>query len=77
MANIHRVNLLAALLLLAGGLLVRPAGAQMDLSGGWAQKTHEDALERGAGPEIAIIRVSRLTMRRVAGPTPGTPRSGR
>jgi len=52
MANIHRVTLLAALLLLPGGLLVRPAVAQEDLSGGWAQKTHEDALERGGGPEI-------------------------
>jgi hypothetical protein len=52
MLKIHRFLLLAGLLSLAGGLIVRPAFAQMDLSGGWAQKTHEDAPERGAGPEI-------------------------
>jgi hypothetical protein len=34
--------MLAALSLLAGGLAVRPAFAQMDLSGGWAQKIDED-----------------------------------
>src|SRR5437879_11469404 len=27
-----------------------PAMAQVDLSGSWASKNHEDALERGAGP---------------------------
>lgn len=27
-----------------------PAAAQVDLSGSWASKNHEDALERGAGP---------------------------
>ena len=27
-----------------------PALAQIDLSGSWASKNHEDALERGAGP---------------------------
>ena len=27
-----------------------PALAQVDLSGSWASKNHEDALERGAGP---------------------------
>lgn len=34
-------------ILLASGL---PALAQIDLSGSWASKNHEDALERGAGP---------------------------
>ena len=29
-----------------------PAAAQMDLSGEWGQKMHEDGPERGAGPEI-------------------------
>ena len=27
-----------------------PAAAQGDLSGSWAARNHEDALERGAGP---------------------------
>ena len=27
-----------------------PAVAQVDLSGSWQSKNHEDALERGAGP---------------------------
>ena len=30
-----------------------PAAAQIDLSGSWASKNHEDALERGAGPNPA------------------------
>jgi len=33
-------------------LLVRPVFAQVDLSGEWGQKMHEDAPERGGGPEI-------------------------
>jgi hypothetical protein len=33
-------------------LLSRPGLAQVDLSGEWGQKMHEDAPERGAGPEI-------------------------
>ena len=52
MSKMRRVNLLAALLSLAGGLIARPASAQVDLSGGWAQKMHEDGPERGPGPEI-------------------------
>ena len=52
MTAFHRANLLAALLLLTTGLLARPAVAQMDLSGGWAQKLHEDFAERLHGPEI-------------------------
>jgi hypothetical protein len=27
-----------------------PAMAEIDLSGSWAAKNHEDAMERGAGP---------------------------
>src|SRR5579872_3505259 len=38
---------LAAALFLCAGL---PALAQVDLSGSWQSKNHEDALERGAGP---------------------------
>ena len=30
--------------------LALPALAQVDLSGSWQSKNHEDALERGAGP---------------------------
>ena len=33
-------------------LLAVPAFAQMDLAGSWGQKLHEDAPERGHGPEI-------------------------
>jgi hypothetical protein len=33
-------------------LLAGSAVAQVDLSGGWAQRFHEDLPERGAGPEI-------------------------
>jgi hypothetical protein len=33
-------------------LIVRPALAQVDFSGGWDTKAHEDAPERGHGPEI-------------------------
>jgi hypothetical protein len=40
------IGLSAALLLCAGF----PALAQVELSGSWASKNHEDALERGAGP---------------------------
>jgi len=42
----NRIGLPVALLLCAGF----PALAQIDLSGSWASKNHEDALERGAGP---------------------------
>src|SRR5579871_4029743 len=38
---------LSAAMVLTLGL---PAMAQVDLSGSWASKNHEDALERGAGP---------------------------
>ncbi len=36
----------------ASALLAVPASAQVDLSGEWGQKLHEDAFERGHGPEI-------------------------
>jgi hypothetical protein len=49
MLQIHRVNILAALLLLAGGLTTGSAFAQVDLSGGWAQPMDEDL---PAGQEI-------------------------
>ncbi len=42
----NRISLLGTVLLCAGF----PALAQIDLSGSWASKNHEDALERGAGP---------------------------
>ena len=41
-----RIGLQAAMIL----CLSFPALAQIDLSGSWASKNHEDALERGAGP---------------------------
>jgi len=41
-----KIGLTVATLLCAGF----PALAQIDLSGSWASKNHEDALERGAGP---------------------------
>ena len=41
-----RIGLHAAMIL----CLSFPALAQIDLSGSWASKNHEDALERGAGP---------------------------
>jgi hypothetical protein len=47
-----RARVAAALSVLAFVLAgaVRPAAAQSDLSGSWAARNHEDALERGAGP---------------------------
>ena len=30
----------------------KPVLAQVDLSGSWETRQHEDALERGGGPEI-------------------------
>jgi len=41
-----QITLIVALLLCQGV----PALAQVDLSGSWASKNHEDSLERGAGP---------------------------
>jgi hypothetical protein len=45
-------RILASLLLLALGLVSRPAFAQVDLTGEWGQKISEDEPERGPGPEI-------------------------
>ena len=42
----NQISLNVAILLCMG----LPALAQIDLSGSWASKNHEDALERGAGP---------------------------
>jgi hypothetical protein len=42
----NRITLQLAMFLCLGF----PALAQIDLSGSWASKNHEDALERGAGP---------------------------
>jgi hypothetical protein len=42
----NKIGLPVALFLCVGF----PALAQIDLSGSWASKNHEDALERGAGP---------------------------
>lgn len=44
-------RLISSLLLFAA-LISEPVLAQMDLSGEWGQKMHEDAPERGGGPEI-------------------------
>ena len=48
---IGRVNILAPLFILAV-VMSHPAFAQVDLTGEWGQKMHEDAPERGGGPEI-------------------------
>jgi hypothetical protein len=40
------------LLALVMGLMAAPASAQMDLSGSWDPLHHEDAAERGPGPEL-------------------------
>src|SRR6185436_18219968 len=50
MNRIKRPTVIVAAL---GAMLVAPrAFAQIDLSGEWAGRAHEDALARGAGPEI-------------------------
>ena len=52
MPSAYRPKMLAAVLLLFLGLISRPAFGQVDLSGQWGQKIHEDQPERGPGPEI-------------------------
>jgi hypothetical protein len=52
MIRIVRPKFLAFFLLFSLGLLSRPAFAQLDLSGQWGQKQHEDQPERVGGPEI-------------------------
>jgi hypothetical protein len=69
---------MAALSLAAVVLVATPAFAQFDITGEWGQRRHEDALERGPGPDLgdyaglpinagAVLRAdswssSRLTM---------------
>jgi hypothetical protein len=48
-----RAWVLFALVAATVTLGVRPAVAQVDLSGGWISKIHEDQPDRTAGPEIA------------------------
>ena len=38
--------------LLALALIAGPASAELDLTGAWGQKMHEDRLDRGGGPDI-------------------------
>jgi hypothetical protein len=47
----HRLVAAALTALVLGGA-ASVAYAQMDLSGEWLQKMHQDAVERGAGPDI-------------------------
>jgi len=48
----HRQKIFVLLMLFCMGLIGRPAFAQIDLAGYWAQKMTEDVPERGGGPEI-------------------------
>jgi hypothetical protein len=52
--TIARLRITACCMSLAGAAMfvVRVADAQMDLSGEWRQKVHQDAPERGDGPDI-------------------------
>jgi len=50
MTATHRLAFSLALVVLLIGGTARPAKAQVDLSGSWLARNHEDALERGAGP---------------------------
>ena len=52
MTSTYSLKTLAPVLLLSLGLISSPAFAQVDLSGPWGQKMHEDQPERGPGPEI-------------------------
>ena len=47
-----RVLIFALFAIVAATLGARSASAQVDFSGGWITKIHEDAPERGPGPEI-------------------------
>ena len=46
-----RVNRVAMLALVTGLLAATPAFAQVDLSGNWAARLHEDWIERAPGPD--------------------------
>ncbi|OFV91731.1 MAG: hypothetical protein A3G76_14485 [Acidobacteria bacterium RIFCSPLOWO2_12_FULL_65_11] len=52
MRNIDRLARIALLSLLATALASTPAFAQIDFSGEWAPRFHEDQLERVPGPEL-------------------------
>ena len=58
----HRLVAAALTALVLGGA-ASVAYAQMDLSGEWLQKMHQDAVERGAGPDIGDYTACRSTMR--------------
>src|SRR5579863_4818078 len=49
MASFTRIKITSLLLSLAAAI---PADAQVNLSGEWAARQHEDQLERGPGPEL-------------------------
>jgi hypothetical protein len=52
MPKIHRIFVFAVFTLLAAIFAARPALAQVDLSGGWLTKIHEDENDRSGGPDI-------------------------
>jgi glyoxylase-like metal-dependent hydrolase (beta-lactamase superfamily II) len=52
MHDLQRTGATGMLLLCATLALATPSFAQIDLTGEWAGRPHEDALARGAGPEI-------------------------
>jgi hypothetical protein len=52
MFNLRFRNLVPLFAFIAAMILIPPAFAQVDLSGEWGQKVHEDLPERGHGPEI-------------------------
>ena len=52
MPDAYRCTILACLLLLCSGLASRPARAQVDLSGKWAETLTEDEPDLFPGPEI-------------------------
>ena len=52
MHGLTRTGAAGLVLLWATLALATPAFAQIDLTGEWAGRAHEDALARGAGPEI-------------------------
>lgn len=52
MNHINRAKVAGALALMATTLLGRPALAQVDISGSWTVRLHEDQWHRQAGPEL-------------------------
>jgi len=49
--RLAHVSRIAAVVMLAGLLHARPVSAQVDLSGSWASRLHEDWIERRPGPD--------------------------